>query len=445
MRIPASPPSLDKITADIESERLIELITGSYVEATGKYLHWDELRRRPRPKDMSHKEWWLKVKLGRNMMSRELPLKDLKGIPFQYCLTDTVLERLPVIDAQAKGSIGVSEQIINSEHRNRYVVSSLIEEAITSSQLEGAVTTRKDAVAMIRSGRSPSDKSERMIMNNYFAMQEILVYRDDEITPEKICEIHRVITNDTLERPEMAGQIQREEDERVKVWDDSTGESLHTPPPASELPARMQLMCDFANQTQAEGRYIHPIVRAITLHFWLAYDHPFEDGNGRTARAIFYWLMLKQGYWLFEFVSISSLIKKGWAAYARSFLYTETDDNDLTYFINSQLKIMLRAITSLEHYMERKSQEINTVEQYLLNIGSINHRQKALIGHALKHPSTVYTIDSHGRSQGVAYATSRADLIKLSERGLLRSYKQGKSYRYVAVEGLAGRLREIVD
>ena len=87
----------------------------------------------------------------------------------------------------------------------------------------------------------------------------------------------------------------------------------------------------------------HHHIRAIILHFWLAYGHPFVDGNGRTARALFYWAMLHEGYWLFEFISISNILRKAPAQYGLSFLYSETDDNDLTYFIVAQTKVIRRA------------------------------------------------------------------------------------------------------
>ena len=103
---------------------------------------------------------------------------------------------------------------------------------------------------------------------------------------------------------------------------------------ASNCTERMGLMCDFANSKTPEG-FVHPVLRSIILHFWLAYDHPFVDGNGRVARALFYWSMLRHGYWLFEFVSISQIILKAPVKYGRAFLYTETDDNDLTYFISA--------------------------------------------------------------------------------------------------------------
>jgi Fic family protein len=72
----------------------------------------------------------------------------------------------------------------------------------------------------------------------------------------------------------------------------------------------------------------------------LGYDHPFLDGNGRTARALFYWAAANNGYWLMEFISISQIIKQSPAQYGKSFLYSEYDENDVTYFIVHQLSVI---------------------------------------------------------------------------------------------------------
>lgn len=442
MKKPAKPPEFGKSFRNTDVDRLFKLLS-TPLPPSSRYLHWDELRRRPPPKGLTHDEWWLKLKLGRQQIRRQLPLNDSSGNPFSYCLPDSILEKLPAIDSLARGVIGVSEQVISTGERDRYIVSSLIEEAITSSQLEGAATTRKDAADMLRSGRPARDRSEQMILNNFRAMQETLTLKDELITPEAICALHRTVTDKTLDNGDTAGQIQKPGDERVVVWDDTDSQVLHNPPPAEELPERMRAMCQFANGAKNEGQYLHPVIRAIILHFWLAYDHPFEDGNGRTARALFYWSMLREGYWLFEFISISSLLKKAPANYARSFLYTETDDNDLTYFIIYQLGIILRAIKALESYIERKSQERNHVERYLKNSLLLNHRQKALLANALKHPQTVYSIESHQRSHKIAYATSRSDLLKLRDLKLLTEFKVGKGLRFKAADSLEQRLRAL--
>src|SRR5680860_893445 len=174
----------------------------------------------------------------------------------------------------------------------------------------------------------------------------------------------------------------------------------------------------------------HPVVRSILVHFWLAYDHPFEDGNGRTARALFYWAMLREGYWLFEYLSISSLLRKAPSQYARSYLYTETDGNDLTYFIAYQLKIIRRALDALDAYLARKQGEIRDAETKLREISGLNHRQRALIAHALRNPAHEYTIESHRRSHDIAYATARSDLLQLAKKNMLEAGKIGKKAVY---------------
>jgi Fic family protein len=138
------------------------------------------------------------------------------------------------------------------------------------------------------------------------------------MTPEMLFELHRIVTLGTLDDPSAAGRLQRPDEERVKVYGDGE-QILHAPPPAEQLTERLARFCDFANGDKG-GAWTHPVVRAIVLHFWIGYDHYFEDGNGRTARAIFYWAMLRQDYWLTEFLTISTILRKAPTAYAQSFL-----------------------------------------------------------------------------------------------------------------------------
>ena len=95
--------------------------------------------------------------------------------------------------------------------------------------------------------------------------------------------------------------------------------------------------------------------------------------------------MLHQGYWLFEFISISSVINKARGQYERSFLFSESDDNDLTYFLLAQVKVIQQAITSLHTFLERKAGEVGALQQRLEGMEGLNHRQLALLRHALNH------------------------------------------------------------
>ena len=214
---------------------------------------------------------------------------------------------------------------------------------------------------------------------------------------------------------------------------------LHDPPHASELEERLALMCDFANKKIPDS-YLHPVIRSIILHFWLSYDHPFTDGNGRTARTLFYWLMLREGYWLCEFISISSIFRNAPAKYARSFLYTETDDNDLTYFLLYNLKVIRRAIKELFKYVKMKGNEVKLLENRSRKLLKLNHRQKALVSHALRNPGAVYTFLSHRQSHGVSFQTARTDLLSLAKYGYLSREKIGKAYHFYPVRNLADKL-----
>lgn len=201
----------------------------------------------------------------------------------------------------------------------------------------------------------------------------------------------------------------------------------------------MKAMCDFANGKTPDA-FLHPALRSILLHFWLAYDHPFVDGNGRTARALFYWSMLRHGYWLFEFISISSILKQSPVKYARSFLYTETDGNDLTYFILDEIRVLQQALERLIAYIDRKANETRRIESRLRATRRMNHRQVALLQHALKHPGQRYTVASHQRSHNVSNQTARTDLVALASLDLLQQEKVGKQMVFYPQSDMHNRL-----
>ena len=444
MKMPMSPPDwrvlFEKVQVDNRLPHLWEVVNGP--SHKGAYLHWDKLRHLQPPEDLSLDEWWLALKLNRNSIRTLIPLQDTQERTFSFLLPDPIPQWLHELDKRVGGSVEISDQITSSDTRDRYIVNSLIEESITSSQLEGAVTTREIAKGMIRSGRPARDISEQMILNNYRTMQYIRGLKDKPLTPSLICEIQKRVTTDTLDDPTAAGRIRRP-DEKIDVAD-LYDEVFHNPPPSEELEQRMQAMCDFANGKTPDS-FVHPIIRAILLHFWLAYDHPFKDGNGRSARAIFYWSMLNNDYWICEFISISQIIRRAPTQYYRSFLYTETDDNDLTYFILHHLGIIRKAVEELYAYIDRKTEETRLLVSKIQAIDYLNHRQRALISRALRHPNETFTIESHRVSHNVVHQTARTDLQSLAESGLLDARKHGRTWVFKPAAELEKKLRKLKD
>ncbi|MCV6609172.1 MAG: Fic family protein [Amphritea sp.] len=451
MRVPQSPPllheSMDAWGEDNLHENLMLILQSQQgpCDAKGRYLHWEKLRHLSPPKGYSSELFWLSMKEARKKISKQLPFNDKHSNSFQFCIPDSVMRDILWISENATGAIEADAKITDDRTKRTYLINSLIEEAISSSQLEGAATTRRVAKEMLRTGREPEDHSEKMILNNHKAMMFIREYKDEDLTPSIIFEIHKILTEGTLDTADIskAGAFREKEDDICVFSKEDV--LLHVPPKASELNSRLQAVCDFANKVNEQGTtYIPPIIRAIVIHFMIGYDHPFVDGNGRTARALFYWMMAKEGYWLMEYISISRVIKKAPAKYMYAYLHTETDTNDVTYFIIHQLEVIKQAIEDLHTYLADKAKKLRETEIMLENSplqGELNYRQLNVLKNAIKNPGAEYTINSHKTSHGVTYQTARTDLLKLSDHfNLLKKYKVGKKDVFIS----PANLREII-
>jgi len=445
MKLPEISPDLDQIFQRLGPSELQSLIQQAAPLPKGRYLHWDELRYREPPEGLSHETWWATVLFGRLPLRVNLPFVDKQGAPFSFATPSPVLIDLHHIDRDAAGQIHNPVGAPIQEDPNRYLLSSLIEEAITSSQLEGAATTRRVAAAMLREGRKPRDHGETMIFNNYRAMEHLRSIKREPLTVELILDLHRNLTDGTLDDPTDAGCFRKTDD--VQVVDRRDRTVLHQPPSYSELPGRMEKLCAFANADETALPFVHPVLRAILLHFMVGYNHPFVDGNGRTARALFYWSMARSGYWLMEYTSISHILRKAPARYMRAYLYTETDQNDTTYFLLHQLSTIRKAIAALHEYLARKTSEQKETERLLAGSPKLrtrfNHRQVALLTHALKNQGEGYRVDAHQRSHNVVYQTARSDLLDLQSLGLLERQKQGNAHVFFAPDDLRDRLGQL--
>lgn len=453
MKLPQTPPKLESYLARLDSEEALDKLgkifsahLGPY-DYKGRYLHWDKLRHLDPPEGYDPELFWLAMRQSRTQLQKLLPCRDKEGGHFSFGMPDGVVRDLLWIEKNSTGSIVVDEQITDDRTKQTYLIGSLIEEAISSSQLEGASTTRRQAKEMLRTGREPQDHSEKMIRNNHRAMNFIREYKDEKLTPSLIFDLHRILTEGTLDPEDAykAGKFRSAEDDICVFSKDDV--LLHVPPKSSELKSRLQQLCDFANQSHDldSPDYIPTAIRAIVVHFMIGYDHPFVDGNGRTARALFYWMMAKDNYWLMEYISISRVIKKAPAQYMQAYLHTETDANDVTYFVIHQLGVIREAIRDLHEYLKTKAQRLKEAsslidQSHLQKV--LNHRQLALLQHALRRPGAEYTVKSHQGSHGITYQTSRTDLLRLSdELHLLRKVKVGKKDIFIAPSDLDEKVR----
>ncbi|MCL2723274.1 MAG: Fic family protein [Polyangiaceae bacterium] len=408
-------------------------------KANAEYFHWDELRHRPVPAKLSSEAVWGAVKVMRMFERRWLSLRSVDGNAFSYWLPPKALETLHAVDRWYGGILPSGEEMTLQPMRDRVIVGSLMEEAIATSQIEGAATTRKVAKAMLRANRRPRDRSEQMILNSYNTIQMLRAVKDRPLSLDLLYEIQASMTHDTLDHPSGVGRLRTEAD-AVAIVDVRDNEVIFTPPPAAQLKDRIAKFVDYANAAADGAEFIHPLVKAAIVHFWLAYEHPFVDGNGRTARALFYWFMLKNGYGLFEFLTISRVIMRNRVRYYRSFLYSERDDEDLTYSVMFQIEATKRALADLREYLSKKQREQQELARTLRAIPDLNHRQRAVLDSVLKKPNEIITFKIHQRLHDITYVTARADLLDVLRRGLLKEVKVGRQRGFIASEDLPERL-----
>ena len=433
---PAWQPLMDRV---IQQGKVGVFMESSHREnlRPERYLHWNEFRHRASSKDaLTVEEQWAALRMARSMRSQSIPLADSQGREFTFYLTPKTYGLLREIDLHCGASPAGCAMV--REETRRHQFDSQMEEALTSSRLEGAVVTRSEAREMIRSQRPATTVHERMVINNYRTMRLLGELKEQALTPEMMLAIHREVTAGTLKEAAHEGCFRAAGDD-VRVEDDESSEVFHTPPAAGLLGTRMEVLCRFANEQGTTG-FLHPVIRAILLHFWIAYDHPFVDGNGRTARALFYWAMLRNGYWLAEFLSISHEILKAPKTYYRAFLHTETDGNDLNYFIHHQLEMIVSSIGSLKDSLRAKQQVTETLRRNLGAAGDLNQRQIALLKHALQHPAARYTVVGHQTSHATSNQTAKNDLSALESKDLLNRGKIGKAFVYRPAPNLADKL-----
>ncbi len=340
------------------------------------------------------------------------------------CLTNKMQSLCHEFDMNFGGS-WAADFVSTDQQREQYLVSSLMEEAISSSQMEGASTTRRIAKDMLRKNTPPQNKSQQMIVNNYQTIRFITENKDKPLTEELLLRIHALMTNKTLRNAEDVGRF-RTSDEIV-VADGITNEVVHTPPSHTEIPEFISSLCEYFNSDKAKP-FVHPVIRALVVHFMIAYVHPFVDGNGRTARALFYWYMLRQGYWLTEYLSISRIIYKSKKSYENAFLHTEHDDGDMGYFISYNLRVLELAFKELQNYIKLQNDKRIAAAIYIANEG-VNERQAGIMKLLNDIPGTMITVKEVETRFGVTPATAKKDIVGLMQRGFLKEIPLNKVKR----------------
>lgn len=390
-------------------------MNGALKKIQDEYLYWDKIKYKAQ--DCTPLELWSAIKLFRFLRRKEVKFDANK---FHFVITDYIQKALHQFDMHIGGTLGSNIGIAETD-KTKFIISSIMEEAISSSQMEGASTTTKKAKEMIQQAKKPKNKSEQMILNNFITMKHIVQHKNEDLTVGNLLYIHKLITNSTLENPQDEGKFRENDD--VHVVNHANSEIVHTPPLKADLGKLIDDLCLFFNSDTEE--FIHPIIKGCIIHFMIGWIHPFIDGNGRTARAVFYWYMLKKGYWLTEYLSISRIIKDSKTQYENAYLYSEIDENDLTYFISYHIKTMEKAFVALKEYINHKQKEVFQAAKFM-RIPGINDRMAQILKIIHDDPDRILNTKEMESRFNVSNYTARTDLKSLVELGFLEIIQVNK-------------------
>lgn len=427
------PPKWQKLlTSELikkvhESKEIQEILS----KAQKEYVYWDKFKYYPFPKNITPEEAWAFLKISSRLSGEKTPIKSTTGETFIYNITKSLYQKLNFIDTHGAGLLKSFRDKPSSAQASKYIISSLTEEAIASSQIEGANTTHKVAKEMILSQRKPRNRSEQMIVNNYLAMQRIAELKDLDLTEQMLLDLQKILTDQTIDDHSIIGRFRSDEDDIV-VHDPITGEIAHIPPKQKIMLSELKKLIEYANKPEEdEEEFTHPVIKATILHFWFAYLHPFVDGNGRSSRAIFYWYLLKNNYWLIEYISVSRAIKQSRKSYDNAFLYSENDDSDMTYFLLYIAETFKKSIIQFMEHFEKKMQEAIELKKATSLLEKFNDRQVILLKYFITHSDEYTDVITHQNKHGISRPSAYNDLRFLVQKGYLTETRKSKRLVYM--------------
>ena len=213
MKKPRRGPALETILRNPDPNLFLKYTDPKIQEwvhkANNQMWNWEECSHRAKLTGLSPEHFWGIVKFSRVTSGQQtIPLRDCNGRQFSYRLPSSLQQLLHYIDTHLGASVQFAWPTLESpDDQKRYLISSLCEEAIASSEIEGAVVTRKEAKEMLLKNKKPQSRDEQMVVNNFRTIQMLNERRKQPLTGELLQEIQRELTEKTLDDPAEIGRF----------------------------------------------------------------------------------------------------------------------------------------------------------------------------------------------------------------------------------------------
>lgn len=355
---------------------------------------------------------------------------------FLSTLEELYYKPLPIVDFEDNNIVFIEnhasvnqntiKRLLQSQN-GYYGIKAAEDEIIATSAIE-SIDFSRDSVRNILKGMAPNDEQENRILGIKKGL-EFIADTSNKINEENLFKLYMMSAGDFVSEDDklLEGNLYRHDTVYV------VGEDVaHSGVDFRKVPELMKSLIDFIN---AEDD-INDLIKATIIHFYIAYIHPYFDGNGRTARLVHLWFLIQKGYQSALFIPFSSQIEKSRKAYYDAFTTVEENKKlsgkiDVTPFV-------LYFINNIYNKMNEGTADIDTLTAFdeAVKEGKITEKETKL----WKFVLSFYGNDEFSTKQlekdfgDAAYATIRGFVLKFEKLGLLSSVKYGTRVKYKVVQ-----------
>ncbi len=296
----------------------------------------------------SGEQEWKRILKDRERRAQSINLLDKKGKPFWFVLEPSLLMLISEIE---KNRGFLTSLKLPKSFLNRLTSESIKKEAYYSSHIEGAHTSLEEALLHLSkpSKKKYQDESVQMIVNNRDALEYMRECAADEFSHEMIYELHRILVKNTHKKKPITVGANRKGAIYVV---DGQGKAVYEGPPAREVKQMMNQFVQWMNAAPQQ----HPLIHAALMHLYFVHVHPFDDGNGRSARALSNLYLLKQDYQFINFLAPSDYFDHHRAQYYKAIQNSEAHDSDATFFIVYYLKALEEQLKNVQSEIDKDTQ-----------------------------------------------------------------------------------------
>lgn len=341
---------------------------------------------------------------------KKLPLEDAQG-NFMVFLEETLKIQTSTLRTLFQNQSGL------------YSAKSLETEIIATSAIEN-IDFSRDSVRSILSGQASKNEEEKRIEGLKKGL-EFIADPGNKITEENIYKLYKMTIGQYLDEENQLKEGNLYRHDSVYV----VGTKVeHTGISYKQVPSYMKSLVTYINQKDD----IQDLMKACIIHFYIAYVHPWFDGNGRMARLVHLWFLVQRGYQSVLFVPFSSLIEKTRKQYYDA--YQTIEDNYRYTHTIDVTPFLLYFINNVYNKIEQPLQEDTlSVYRLALNQKKITNKEDRLWKFVLSYFGTEeFSTKELEKAYGdAAYATIRSFVLKFTDLGLLTaiSYTTKNKYR----------------